>query len=154
MFEPMLLVANPPNSSPLIFPVIECFHIAGFVMAIGTCALIDFRLLNLAMAHQTPAQLTTDTSPWTSAELILVICSGLMIYSTDPDMYYLNHPFLLKMGFLVLAIAFHYAVLRKLALSGAPSGKGKVAARTSLALWVSVVFGGIFIGFSAPDLSF
>src|SRR5665213_1212311 len=150
----MLLAGNPLNSSPLIFPVIECFHIAGFVMAIGTCALIDFRLLNLAMAHQTPAQLTRDTAPWTLAGLILVICSGLMIYSTDPDMYYLNLPFLLKMGFLVLAIVFHYAVLRKLALSSAPSVKSKLAACVSLALWVAVVFGGIFIGFTGRDLSF
>ena len=50
----MLLLANPLNSSPLIFPVIECFHISGFVMAIGTCALIDFRLLNLVMARHQP----------------------------------------------------------------------------------------------------
>jgi hypothetical protein len=151
---PMLLVANPLNSSPLIFPVIECFHIAGFVMAIGTCALVDFRMLNLAMAHQTPAQLTKDTSPWTVAGLILVICSGLLIYSTDPDMYYLNLPFLLKMGFLILAIVFHYTVLRKLASSNAPPGKSKLAACVSLALWVAVVFGGIFIGFTSPNLSF
>ena len=91
----LMFLGNPLNSSPLIFPVIECIHIAGFVMAFGTCALIDFRLLDLAMARQTPAQLTKDTSPWTLAGLILVNCSGLLIYSTDPDMYYLNLPFLL-----------------------------------------------------------
>jgi hypothetical protein len=150
----MLLLGNPLNSSPLIFPVIECLHIVGFVMAIGTCALIDFRLLNLAMAHQTPAQLTKDTGAWTFAGLILVICSGLLIYSTDPDMYYLNLPFLLKMAFLVLAIVFHYTILRKVALSSAPPGTSKLAACVSLVLWVAVVFGGIFIGFTSPNLSF
>jgi hypothetical protein len=150
----MLQLANPLNASPLIFPMIECFHIAGFVMAIGTCALIDFRLLNLAMAHQTSAQITKDTGPWTLAGLILVICSGLLIYSTDPDLYYLKLHFLLKMGFLVLAIVFHYTVLRKVALSSEPPGKSKLAACVSLALWVAVVFGGIFIGFTSPSLSF
>ncbi len=92
-------------------------------MAIGTCAFIDFRLLNLAMAHHTPAQLTRDTAPWTLAGLILVICSGLMIYSTDPDMYYLNLPFLLSLilwvgifssgrgiGFVLAPGSLHYGV--------------------------------------------
>jgi hypothetical protein len=109
----MLLFENPLNASPVIFPVIECFHIAGFVLAIGTIALVDFCLLDWVMPHQTPAQLTRDTSVWTLAALMLVICSGLMIYSTDPDMYYLNLPFLLKMACLTLAIVFHYTVLRK-----------------------------------------
>jgi len=35
-----------------------------------------------------------------------VFLFGLLIYSTDPDMYYLNLPFLLKMGFLVLRSLF------------------------------------------------
>lgn len=150
----MLLLDNPLNSSPVIFPVIECFHIAGFVMAIGTIALVDFRLLNFTMPEQTPAQLAKDTSPWTLAGLILVICSGLMIYSTDPDMYYLNLPFLLKMACLVLAIVFHYTILRKMALSGATPARSKLAAWVSLALWAAVLFGGIFIGFTGPNLSF
>ena len=101
--ETVLLLENPLNASPVIFPVIECFHIAGFVLAIGTIALVDFRLLDWVMPHQTPAQLTQDTSVWTLAGLMLVICSGLMIYSTDPDMYYLNLPFLLKIACLIEA---------------------------------------------------
>ena len=87
----MLLLENPLNASPVIFPVIECFHIAGFVLAIGTIALVDFRLLDWVMPHQTPAQLTKDTSVWTLAGLMLVICSGLMIYSTDPDFQIADH---------------------------------------------------------------
>ena len=150
----MLLFENPLNASPVIFPVIECFHIAGFVLAIGTIALVDFRLLDWVMPHQTPAQLTKDTSVWTLAGLMLVICSGLMIYSTDPDMYYLNLPFLLKMACLTLAIVFHYTVLHKVALSGAPPGKSKLVAWVSLGLWAAVLFGGIFIGFTGPDLRF
>jgi hypothetical protein len=148
-----MLLGNPVNASPLIFPVVECFHIAGFVLAIGTIALVDFRLLDLAMRHQTPAQLAKDTSLWTLAGLILVACSGLLLYSSDPDMYYLNLSFLFKMACLILAIVFHYTIQRKVALSGASPGKSKLVACVSLGLWAAVVFGGIFIGFIGPGLS-
>ena len=39
--------------------------------------------------------------------------SGLLIFSTDPDMYYLNRSFLLKMAALVLAIIFNYTIHRQ-----------------------------------------
>jgi hypothetical protein len=149
-----MLIGNPVNASPLIFPIVECFHIAGFVLAIGTIAVVDFRLLNWAMARQTPAQLVQDTGVWTVAGLILVICSGLLLYSSDPDMYYLNLSFLAKMACLALAIVFHYTVERKVALAGASPGKSKLVACVSLALWAGVLFGGIFIGFTAEGLPF
>jgi hypothetical protein len=37
------VIENPLGSSPLVFPIIECFHIAGFILTVGTIALVDFR---------------------------------------------------------------------------------------------------------------
>jgi len=42
VFDANVTCGEPAQFIALIFPVIECFHIAGFVMAIGTCALTDF----------------------------------------------------------------------------------------------------------------
>ena len=139
----MLLAENPLNSSPLIFPTLECFHIAGFIVAIGTTALVDFRLLDWGMRHQTPAQVAQDTAPWMLGGLLTAIFSGLGLYSSDPDMYYLNYAFLLKIAFLLLAIGFYYTAVHR----AVAAGKGRVVACVSLALWALVFFGGIFIGF-------
>ena len=57
-----MLIENPLNSSPLAFPVLECFHIVGFALSIGTIAIVDFRLLGWGMRRETPAQLAKDTS--------------------------------------------------------------------------------------------
>jgi hypothetical protein len=100
----MLLIENPLNASPLSFPILECFHIVGFALSIGTIALVDFRLLGWGMRRETPAQIASDTSFWTLGGLILMIFSGLLLFSSDPDNYYLNYAFDLKMVFLVLAI--------------------------------------------------
>jgi small-conductance mechanosensitive channel len=143
---------NPLNSSALAFPILECIHIVGFALSIGTVAIVDFRLLDIGMRHQTPAQLNKDLSVWTIVGLSIMVLTGMMLYSSDPDMYYLNWAFLLKMLFLVLAIVFNYTVHRNVVLSGASPGKTKMVAYVSLALWILVIFGGIFIGFLNPTL--
>jgi hypothetical protein len=145
----MSMEANPLNSSALIFPVLECVHIAGFALSAGTIAIVDFRLLGFGMKNQTAAAIAADTGLWTLTGLVLMVFSGLMLFSSDPDMYYLNIPFDLKMVFLVLAILFHYTIHRGVVSSVASSGSsaGKLVGLISIALWTCVIFGGIFIGF-------
>ncbi|HWF07805.1 MAG TPA: DUF6644 family protein [Bryobacteraceae bacterium] len=150
---PMLLIENPLNESALSFPILECIHILSFAFSVGTIALIDFRLLGVGMRRELPSQLHKDTFYWTLGGLISMFISGLLLFSSDPDMYYLNWAFDLKMVFLVLAILFNYTIHRKTALSDPPGG-GKLVAAVSLALWTCVLFGGIFIGFLNPTLDF
>ncbi len=139
---------NPLNESQLSFPVLECFHILGFIMLVGTTAIVDFRLLGLGMRHQTAAELAKNLAPWTLIGLVLVLLSGPMLFSSDPDMYYLNRAFQIKMVCLVLAIVFNYTVHRKATSTAAAPGGGKLIATASLALWASVIAGGMFIGFA------
>src|SRR5580658_5835649 len=132
-------IDNPLNASPLAFPILECIHIVGFAVSTGTIAIVDLRLLGIGMRRETPSQLLQDTSLWTLGGL------GLMLFSSDPDNYYLNYAFDLKMVFFLLAILFNYTIHRKVAQRDSP--RGKAVACISLALWSLVVFGGIFIGF-------
>jgi hypothetical protein len=139
--------ANPLNSSPLAFPILECFHIVGFALSVGTIAIVDFSLLGIGGHRQTPAQLNGDTWLWTLVGLVVMLFSGLLLFSSDPDMYYLNWAFLIKMVFFVSAVVFHYTVHRKAVSSDTPVSYGKLVALTSLVLWAGVIFGGISIGF-------
>jgi len=142
-----MLIDNPLNSSQLAFPVLECIHIVGFSFTVGTIAIVDLRVLDIGMRHQTPAELHNDTWLWSLAGLVVMIFSGLMLFSSDPDMYYLNWSFLIKMACLVLAIVFNYTIRRKTVSAQKPPGHAKLVALVSLALWTAVIFGGIFIAF-------
>jgi hypothetical protein len=142
-----MLIENPLNSSELAFPVLECIHIVGFALSVGTIAIVDLRLLNIGMRHQTPAELHNDTWLWSLAGIVIMIFSGLMLFSSDPDMYYLNWSFLMKMACLVLAIVFNYTIRRKTVSSLKPPPYAKIVASVSLTLWAAVIFGGIFIAF-------
>jgi hypothetical protein len=139
--------ANPLNGSALIFPALECAHIIGFALLIGSIALVDFRLLGIGLTRQEPAELNKSLFPWTLAGLVLIFFSGPLMFSTDPDMYYLNWAFLIKMACLAAALVFHFSMHRKTVQRGMSAGAAKAVAYTSLTLWASVVFGGIFIGF-------
>lgn len=150
----MLMIENPLNASQLTFPILECFHIVGFAVAVGTIAIVDFRLLGWGMRREKPPELAKDTGVWTLTALIIVIFSGLLLFSSDPDMYYLNMSFVLKMVCLVLAIVFHYTIHRRVVMRGASPVINIVVACTSLLLWAGVVFGGIFIAFIMQGLSF
>jgi hypothetical protein len=141
------LNANPLNSNEWAFPLTECFHITSFALSIGTIMLVDLRLLGLAFRHQTAGQLVKDTSLWTLAGLIIVIISGLLIFSSDPIRYIYNSGFQWKMVALVLAIIFNYTIHRKVALSTPSPLAARLVGALSVFLWILVPFGGIWISF-------
>jgi len=149
-----MLIVNPLNASEYSYPILECLHILGFATAIGTAAVTDFRLLDILLRPQSSAQISRDSGLLMILGLTVAIFSGLLLFSTDPDKYYLNSSFLLKMIALVLAIVFHYTIFRRVSLSDASPGLRKLAACVSLLLWASVVFGGIYIPVAAAEFSF
>jgi hypothetical protein len=141
------LNANPLNSNEWAFPLTECFHIVSSALSIGMIALVDLRLLGLAFKRQTAGQILKDTGLWTLAGLIIVIISGLLIFSSDPIRYLYNTGYRDKMTLLVLAIIFNYTIHRKVALSNSSGMAAKLVGVISLLLWISVPFGGIWISF-------
>jgi hypothetical protein len=141
------------NQSALAFPTLEVFHILGFATAIGTIALVDLRMLGVGLVGRSPLQLQRDTGVWTFAALAVAIVSGLLLFSTDPDMYYLNLSFVVKLFCLIVAIIWQYTIRRKAAASGTSFITPGLVAILSLLLWSSVIFGGIFIGFVDIGLS-
>jgi len=140
-----MLIENPLSTSPSAYPVLECFHIAGFALAIGMTALVDFRLLGFDLLGQSPERIARAFQSWTLGGLVVAIFSGLLIFSTDPDMYYLNRSLLLKMVLLVLAIGFNYTMHRPSALGRYAQPASRAIGVVSLLLWTGVIFGGIFI---------
>jgi len=147
----MLIQANAltqaMNENDWLFPAAECVHIASFALAIGTIALADLSLLGVGLRRNVAAQITRSTSLWTLTGLVLIIFTGFMLFASDPDMYLRNSSFRFKITALVLAIVFNYTIHRKVALSEGSGIFAKLVACVSLALWISVVFGGLFIAF-------
>jgi len=138
---------NPLNNNEWSFPLLEIIHIVGFAIAIGTIFLVDLRLFGVGLRRRLPSQLSKDLAPWTLGGLAAVLMSGPLIFSSDPNMYLNNVGFRFKMGALAIAILYQYTVHRKVAFSDPSPAVGAAAGIVSVALWVSVVAGGLFIAF-------
>jgi hypothetical protein len=138
---------NPLNNNEWSFPLLEIIHIAGFALSIGTIVAVDMGLLGWWAKGGSAAQLLRETSAWTLAGIVVMLITGPLIFSSDPNMYLHNYSFRFKMVALLIAIVYNYTIHRKVALSGASPGVNKAVGAISLALWVSVVAGGLFIAF-------
>ena len=99
------------------------------------------------MKKQRASQLVRDTAPWTLAGLAVMLTSGPLIFSSDPNLYMRNPSFQFKIVALLVAILFNYMVRNRVALSDPSAGLGFAVGAVSLALWISVVAGGLFIAF-------
>jgi hypothetical protein len=141
-------IADALNNTEWAFPLAECFHIPAFALSIGTIALVDLRLIGVALRRENPAKLLRDTEPWTLVGLVIVLLSGAALFLSQPQIYLVNSSFYFKIGCLLVAIVYNFTIHRKVAASPTASpGVGKLVAIISLLLWFGVVFGGVFIAF-------
>jgi hypothetical protein len=126
-------------------PLTECVHIDGFAVGIGSIALVDFRMLNLGLRHETAARILRYTEPWTLIALAFVVFSGAAMFMSQNYVYLVNLVFPLKMLALLAELIYNFTVHRKVAtMENPPPALSKLVAIMSLLLWVSVVFAGIF----------
>ena len=113
------------------------------VCGAGTALLVSLSLAGLGLPRSGTARLWKATVPWTVGGLLVSIFSGLLLFSIDPQPYFVNPAFRLKMLALALALSFHFVAVRK-----AAAGEGPLVGCISLGLWSLVPLGAISIGFT------
>src|SRR5579863_535430 len=141
-------IADALNNTEWAFPLAECVHIGGFAIGVGSIALVDFRMLNLGLRHETAARILKYTELWTVFALVFVVFSGAVLFLSQTGIYLVNLIFPIKMYVLLAALIYNFTIHRGVAtMENPPPMLSKVVAIVSLLLWVSVIFGGIFTGF-------
>jgi hypothetical protein len=142
------LADNPLNKIEWAFAAVEVVHITSLALSIGTIAIVDMSLLGLGLRDQSAAKLLRSTELLTMAGLTIVISSGLALFTTDPLRYYYSPTFRLKMVILMAGIVFNYTIHRRMTQASASPVAAKAAGAVSLAIWISVIFCGLFFAFT------
>lgn len=147
------LSLNPINRWEWVFPVVESIHICGFTLLVGTVAVLDLRLSDLALTHQSIADMAKSLAPWIYLGIVVQFITGPYLFTSSPHDYVHNPSFRMKMYFLAAALLFHFAVVRRTAGKSQPLGVGwrRLVAFVSIALWIGVIFSGLSIGFFAVN---
>ena len=126
----------------------EVAHILSLAIGVGLIALVDLRLLGVALERASAERLWKATGVVSLMGLVVAVTTGLMIFSTDPIRYF-DHPMMrFKMILVVVALAFNYSVHSRAVSRGYPQIVRSSVAALSLVMWVAVVFSGIFYAFT------
>jgi hypothetical protein len=145
------------HESSWMFAIIESFHLLGLAVIGGTILLVDLRLLGLGLREESAAALWRASRRTFVAALVVMLISGALLYLSEATKFYsegfwdsAEFPFIYKMAFLALAIAFTFTVRRWVLEDGASDARPyqqKLVALTSMLLWLGVGVGGRGIGF-------
>jgi uncharacterized membrane protein len=152
------LQSTPPSvaiaESTWLFPTIESVHVLALTMVVGSIAMIDLRLIGASQRDRSVIELTDEILPWTWCSFVVAVCTGALLFSSNAVKYFGILPFRIKMITILLAginmLFFHFVTYRSAPLwhlqTKVPTS-ARVAGGVSLALWISVVSLGRWIGF-------
>jgi hypothetical protein len=138
------------RNSQYAFPIIEYFHLAALAVIGGAILIVDMRMLGLGLRETPVAGLARDAQPWFVGSLIVMLVSGVSLYTSEATKCYASPAFWIKMVALVLAILFTFTVRRKVSLADSAQvtpRASKTVALVSIGLWFMVAWGGRWIGF-------
>jgi len=139
------------RSSPWLFPVIASIHLMGLALIGGAVLVGDLRLLGFGLSRQSLAAVTRDAERWLIVGLFVMVPTGILQFMCFATKYYFLKFFWVKMAALFLVIAFTFTARRRIVAKAdeTPGNRGRIrlAALISLSLWVTVAFGGRWIGF-------
>lgn len=134
------------RESLLVYPIIETTHVLTLCLFIGFIALLDLRLLGLALGGVPVSQLTGRLLPWALGGFVVMAISGSLLFYSGPIRAAANIFFQVKMALLALAgvnaLAFHFTIHRRVAdwdRDPVPPLRARIAGFCSLLLWTGVV---------------
>ena len=134
--------AKAMNGPEWAFPVVESLHFIGLALSVGTIAIVDLRLLGIAMVRQSSSELAADLDIWTRIGLALMLITGPLMFSANAVNYHHNPSLQFKIACLSLALVFQFTMHLRATHPTTPSLLAKFAGLVSLALWICVVEGG------------
>jgi hypothetical protein len=132
-----------------LYPSVETVHIVGIGLLFGSIAVLDLRLLGLSRTISVRT-LARHVLPWTAASFLLIVPSGLMMFTAHASEFIDSPVFVLKMCLIMAAglnaALFHTMVFRTADVWDAedmrkllPPPSARVSAALSLLIWISVI---------------
>jgi len=138
------------RDSRWLFGALESAHFLGLTLLVGAMALVDLRLMGV-IKHGS-GRATLKFTHLAVIGLLLIILSGIGLFSSEPAAYWGNPLFRIKMALVLLAflnIVWFEMRERRLVADLADGGSPVVSARfvglLSLTLWLVIIVIGRFL---------
>ena len=143
------------HESLYVWPFAESLHVLTLALFAGTAAMLDLRLLGLALRGVPITALTGRLLPWTRVAFGVMVVTGILLFYATPLTYYHSLFFRVKMLLLIVASVnifwFHSRTERSIASWDSvdrPPRAPRVAALVSLLAWSGVIVCGRLIAYN------
>ena len=130
-----------------LYPSVEIVHIVGISLLFGSIAVLDLRLLGLSRSLPV-RRLAGHVLPWTAGSFLLIVPSGLLMFTAHASDFISSSVFVIKMG-LILAAGLNAALFHSMVFRTAdvwdsqghlpPPPSARLSAAVSLLLWIAVI---------------
>jgi uncharacterized membrane protein len=146
------------HESLYMYPLLESLHVLTLCLFVGTAALLDLRLLGVALRRVPVSEVFERLLPWTKAGFLVMAVSGALLFYAIPVRTYQSIFFRIKVLLLLLAAVnvgvFHLRVeksMREWDLALITPRGARVAASASLLLWGAIIVAGRMIAYNWFD---
>jgi hypothetical protein len=132
-----------------LYPTVETVHIVGLALLFGSIAVLDLRLLGLS--RNIPVKtLARHVLPWSIGSFVLIVPSGLLMFTAHATEFIDSEVFILKMLLIMAALLnaglFHTITFRTADVWDSeemrklpPPPSARLAGALSLLLWIAVI---------------
>src|SRR6476661_7352042 len=127
------------RNSEYAFPMLEFVHLAALAVIGGAVLVVDMRLLGFGLKKTSVAQLAKDAQPYVTGSLIVMLLTGIALYTSEATKCYASVAFWIKMVSLLLAMTFTYTIKKRTA---ARDHESRLVGAMSILLWFGVAWGG------------
>jgi hypothetical protein len=143
------------HESQYMWSLLETAHVLCLTLFVGTTAMLDLRLLGVAMTRVPASEFTARLLPWTRFGFAIMVITGVLLFSATPVTYYQSLFFRIKVILLLIAgfnvWYFHsrtHRSVRAWDLLATPPRAARVAAIVSLSSWSGVVIAGRLVAYN------
>ncbi|GAB3333653.1 hypothetical protein GCM10027299_41390 [Larkinella ripae] len=127
-----------------LYPGLEIVHIVGIVLLVGGAFVFDFRLLGFSTKIAVQ-DLATHVLPWSRRGLLLVVPSGILLFTTNAESLGNDPTFWLKL--LLIAVAgVNVAIFHRITFQAPERWKtgpvpvgARAAAIASIVVWLATI---------------
>lgn len=142
------------HGSVYVWPLLESTHVLCLALFVGTTAMLDLRLLGVAMTHVPASSFTQRLLPWTRAAFAIMVTTGVLLFTATPVTY--SDSLFFRIKLILLAAAgvnvwfFHARTRRRITdwdSAVMPPTAARVAAFVSLSAWTGVVIAGRLVAY-------
>lgn len=143
-----------------IVPTSQSIHIVAISIVFVSGLALSLKLLGIGSAERTLSALIRNLARLTFAALVVLLLTGTLQTIAEPVRQLITPAFWIKMALILLQVLITYRLARSARLEpyrwdskGGPPAWSKVYAVVNVAVWVTVIFCGRFIGYTWMNYS-